>query len=292
MTSITARLPSMTIRRGTTIAATMVLLLTVLTACDTLSEDLSSLGGSLNQPSPGEAARWMVDPNDADKRRRGTVLISTSVLGPVPANVAWYRDRVLNERDPMVLATAITALARHGEPSDARLIAPHLNDEAMQVRWAAARGLQRLHEPEVIGPLLETLRDEDESMDVRVSAARALGQYPGDRTFQGLIAALNQRELAVNLAANESLQTLTGRDFGLNSTAWQQWYDEPENGPGGAFANAETYEYHVYSRDISWVEYIVFWTIPTFETPAPPAGLRPDDERRTYDDSAPLSEGS
>ena len=272
--------------RWTAMAALAVLAALGAGGCETLNSDLSGLTDAITQPSPGEAARWMIDPNDADKRRKGTVIIANSGLGAVPANVSWYRDRVQNERDPIVLAVSIDALARHGAPDDARIIAPQLAHEDFQVRWAAARGLQRLHHPEVLGPLLTVLRNDGEATDVRVAAALALGQYPGDRAFQGLIAALNKRELAVNRAALESLSTMTGQDFGLDSNAWTAWYEQPDIGPEHAFDRGSEYLYPVYDRDVSWLERVAFWSTPKFEERSQPAGLRPDDERRTYDDSA------
>ncbi|MCA9296979.1 MAG: HEAT repeat domain-containing protein, partial [Phycisphaerales bacterium] len=139
--------------------------------------------------------------------------------------------------------------------------------------------------PESVGPLLSRLRDDGETTDVRVAVARALGQYPGDRAFQGLIAALNKRELALNRAALDSLTTMTGEDFGLDANAWRAWYEQPDVGADRAFANGTEYLYPVYDRDISLLERIAFWSTPHFETPAPPAGLRPENERRTYDDS-------
>lgn len=256
----------------------------LLTGCETISQDLSDLGEAFSQPSPSEAARWMIDLNDAGKRRRGTVLIATSPFGAAESNVEWYRDRVANERDPMVLAVTITALARHGEPADALVITPQLEHEDFKVRWAAARGLQRLHNRQAIAPLLDRLR-RDETPDVRVACAEALGQYPEDRVFQGLVAALKARELSVNLAARDSLQTLTGENFELDQRAWLAWYNRPDIGAERAFANQQEYLFPTYTRDVSWMERVAFWATPTFETPAPPAGLRPSDERRTYEDS-------
>jgi hypothetical protein len=253
--------------------------------CDTLNSDLAGLGDAFSPPTPGEAARWMIDPTNAENRRRGTVIIANSSVGAVPVNVAWYRDRAANERDALVLAVSLSALARYGTPDDASLLTPHLEHPDVQVRWAAARGLQRLHNPEAIGSLLSRLRDDGETTDVRVAVARALGQYPGDRAFQGLLAALNKRELALNRAALTSLTTMTGEDFGLDSNAWRAWYRRPDVGADRAFAKGTEYLYPVYDRDVSWLERMAFWSTPRFESPAQPAGLRPENERRTYDEA-------
>ncbi|MCA9297178.1 MAG: HEAT repeat domain-containing protein, partial [Phycisphaerales bacterium] len=148
------RIPLRGTCRSTGVAGLIICALVALctAGCDTLSSDLAGLGNSFSPPSPGQAARWMIDPTNAENRRRGTVIIANSSLGAVPVNVAWYRDRAANERDPMVLAASLSALARYGTPDDAALLTPHLEHTDVQVRWAAARGLQRLHNPESVGP--------------------------------------------------------------------------------------------------------------------------------------------
>ncbi len=262
----------------------------VLGGCATLGDDLDALAKALVPPTPGEAARQMLDPHDPDNRREGLVLISNSTFGGAEAYLTAYRDYVEHERDGIVKAVAIRALARHGLPQDAPLIAARLVHEDMLVRWEAAKGLQRLHNPTVVRDLLRCLnerfdRDGDdrpdrERTDVRVAAARALGQYPLRRVFEGLHEALAARELAVNTAAEASLETITGQSFGLDLRAWRQWYDSVED----PFAGRREYRYPTYSRRETWLERLAFWSADRFEEPGLPAGLRPPSERRTYDD--------
>jgi HEAT repeat protein len=259
--------------------------------CDSINRDISDFMSSLSPTSPSEAARNMLDPNDPDKRREGTLLISNSTFGGVDVYVDSYRDAVTYEQNPLVKAAAIRALAKHGRPDDARLIAAQLTDENPQVQWEAARGLQRLHEPAVVPALLSAL--EEKSMieiaqgeqtappDVRIEAAIALGQYPEDRVFQGLVAALQARELAINLAASQSLWQITGQELGSDARAWLMWYSRADGDP---FANKVDYEFPVYTRDRSWYEQLAFWYQPVVEHPAPPTGLVPSTERRTYED--------
>ena len=86
------------------------------------------------------------------------------------------------------------------------------------------RALQRLHSPAAIPALVKLVEEpnEPEAM-VRAAAADALGQYADARVLEALIAALRDRDLAVNEAARRSLQTLTGQDFGQNFRAWVAW---------------------------------------------------------------------
>ncbi len=253
--------------------------------CSTMGQDLSALGEGIMPVNPDKAVRLMVDPHDPDNRRRGTVLIANSPFGGADPYLAMYRDRVENERDPLVKAASIGALGRYGGPEDAPRIAGGLgHEQELQVRWEAAKALQRIHNPAVVSPLLQTLGDEGEQPDIRVAAAVALGQYPQDRVFQGLVGALEALELSVNLAAQQSLVTLTGENFGLDPRAWLRWYNAVEQ----PFARQQEYLYPTYQRRQTWLEKLAFWSNTTFEQPGPPAGLRPASQRRTYqdDDSA------
>lgn len=270
-------------------AATLPAML-LLGGCESLGDGMGGLTSAFKQTTPSEAARWAVDPTDADKRREGIIMLNNAPFGGVDIYVRLYRDAVVNERDPIAKAAAIQALGRHGEPADALRIVPHLTHENDQVRWAAARALQRLHNPSAVPDILKSLANDQENRDVRVALAIALGQYTEDRVFHGLVGALNARELAINEAARQSLETLTGMSFDLIAADWLEWYSDAI-ATNSAFHQQQPYLYPTYQRDIQWYEKIVFWNQKTFEKPAPPAGLLPEGGRRTYEDAATSNEG-
>lgn len=250
--------------------------------CDTASEGLDDLLGGINTPEPSEAARWMFDQYDPDRRRTGALLIMNAPFGGEDVYVRQYRDMVINERDPIVKAIAIRALGRYGAPSDAAIIEIHLTHENEQVRWEAAKAMQRLHNPGVVGTMLLLLRDDQQRTDIRVALADGLGQYAEDRVFQALVAALDQRELAVNVTANESLTTLTGQDFGLDQAQWLRWYNQTRAAGENPFALQEQYLYPTYQRDPTFFEKLAIWSQRTYEQPGPPAGVEQVSERSTY----------
>lgn len=250
------------------------------TGCDSISQDFNAFTEELMPPTPTEAAKLMIDPHDPDQRRRGVLLISNSPFGGADPYLKVYRDMANREHDPLAKAAALTALGRHGIPDDAIIIAASLDNENLQVKWAAAQALQRLHNPAVVADLLDVLRRDEEQTNTRIAAAVAVGQYAQDRVFQGLVGALGDRELALNMAAVMSLQTLTSEDFGLDERAWLGWYNDARE----PFAGQREYLYPTYRRDETWLERLAFWSSTTFEQPAPPAGLRPEGERKTYED--------
>ncbi len=225
------------------------------------------------EPSPSEAAAWALDKYDADKRERGLRLLGTATFGGEDLYLRLYRDR-LTDPAPGVRLSAVRALANHGTPDDVPLILARLEDDDAQVRREAARGLQRLSNPVAIDPLLRLTSEEREvEPEVRAEAAEALGQYAESRVVEGLVAALDDRNLAVNHAALRSLRTLTGQDFGYDRRAWVPWLSSEQR----LFAARSQYVYPVFQRAKAWYEYIPLFPPPPNEPAASPAGLPPLD---------------
>lgn len=265
------------------VAATALLASALLSAalpgCDTFKSDFASLTESFSPPTPVQAAEWALDPYDAENRRRGTTLLAAAPWGGSDPYIRMYRDRLASETNSQVLAISIRALSRHGFVEDARPIAEKLTHENQSVRWEAAKGLQRIHDPAVIEPLAARLTDINEHLDVRTAAAIALGQYATDRSFQALVLALDSRDLAINDAASRSLNLLTGKEFGIDRSAWLTWY-RAEAAP---FAGQKPFLFPTFRRRLTVVDHLVFWAPITFEEPGPPTGLPGSGARSTYD---------
>jgi len=268
------------LRLGCVVVLAGFVSIATLGGCDTLGSDVGNIFQDIAPPSPRQAAEWALDPHDAENRRRGTTLLANAPWGGSDVYTTMYRDRVANELDPQVLAISIRALARWGVVDDAIPIAAHLEHPSREVRWEAARGLQRLHNPAVVAELTRRLADQNEDQGVRLESAIALGQYPQDRVFQALVAALDARELGINLEAQQSLVLLTGEDFGFDRVAWIRWYDATAE----PFANQDTFYFPTFTRRVRLGDRLAFWRPLVFESPAPPAGLRDDGARSTYED--------
>jgi len=252
-----------------------------------VTDDFRDLGEVFTPKTPRQAALEALDPYNPDLRREGVVLLANAPFGGADIYLDMYRDYVENETDPLVRAAAITALGRHGSPEDAMLIVPWLDAEvtkSQNVRWTAAKALQRLHNPAVIGPMIKVVTTADDDGEVKAAVATALGQYPEDNVFQALLVALDDRRLSVNLNAAEALSLLTGEAWGTDRVAWARWYDELAK-PSLAFASQQEYLYPTFERDKVWFEYIAFWLHQAREKPSSPAGLIPETQRRTWSES-------
>jgi HEAT repeat protein len=228
-----------------------------------------SLTEALKPTTPLEAAQMALDPFDADRRYRGTLLLARARFANEPVYLELFEDHAADP-DPAVRAAALGALSANAPPDKAGVLIKALDDEDPQVRREAALGLQRLHHRDAVGPLIQRLDAEHEpDAQVRAEAAQTLGQFAEPRVLQALIAALDDPQLAVDRNAAQSLRTLTGQDFGMSRAAWARWAEDA----GRPFAAQAVYMYPGYERSRRWFEYVPFVPRPVTEVPGVPRGL-------------------
>lgn len=222
------------------------------------------------RPSPGQAARWAVDPFNADHRFRGTSLLASAPFAGDEVYLAMFEANSADP-DPAVRAAAVRGLAHHGDPSHVPLIVDRLSDEDTLVRLAAARALQRIHNPEAVPALLRRLDEQAEPEHaVRAACAHALGQYPQRRVLDSLAGALRDRSLSVNVNAREALVILTGRDdLSVDPEPWFRFVSTAE----APFEQQSRYRYPVFQRDRRLVEFVPLYPAMQFEPSAEPIGL-------------------
>ncbi len=260
------------------------LALAALGGCDTITSDFSSFSESFSPPTPAQAAQWAADPNDRENARRGTLLLANAPWGGATPYLQMYRLYAADALDPLVRAAALQALGRHGDPSDAVLVAKSLASPFRQARLASAKALQRLHDPAVADTIWPRLIDANEDSDVRTELAIALAQYPTPAVFQALVAALSQRDLAVNVAAVDSLRTLTGQNCAIDEDAWLLFMASTST----PFKDARVPLYPTFVRQLDVWDRMLFWEPVVFEQPDVPIGLKAFEIRRTHTDEPSL----
>jgi len=256
-------------------AAALIALAVVLGGCAGGGDDTSFLADFVDPiitPTPTEAALDMLDMESADNRRRGVSLISASPFGGEEVYLKVYRE-LLREPDPTVRAACARAIGLHGSPEDALLLARAIDHEIDRelsdatvtvlkynepdplVRWEAANGLTKIHNPEAVGPLIQALlRDAD--ADVRGAAANALGQYPQSEVYDALLQGLVDPQFRVVRASRESLKTLTGTDQGVDKDDWLAYRTE---NPTNLFTEQLTYTYKPWVAPPGFFEKLKFW---------------------------------
>jgi hypothetical protein len=236
--------------------------------CSNAKRDLKQALDPLFPPTPTEAVGMSVNIYDADERRQGITLLSAAKFGGEEPYLKLYR-MLVNDEDASVRAACVKALGEHGTVEDAKLIIPRLKDSAEFVRWEAAKALQKVHNPDAVPALIETAA-RDEGTDVRMAAAYALGQYPQTRVFDALVAALDDPEFGVVEAANVSLKTLTGYDFGTDGSLWLIWRDQHRQ---DLFAKQQEYTWQPYVQPRGFVDKAKFWQKDEKPEPQTPQGI-------------------
>lgn len=245
-----------------------------LSACDTLdgARGADSIFAIVQSTTPEDAAELALDRYNVDNRYRGVTLLADASFGGAESYIRLYEDASRDE-DSGVRQAGIRALGLHGRPEHAAMIAQRLTDEDPHVRREAAMALQRLHNPVVTRALVRSISQENEvESGVRAEAAHALGQYRQYPVLDALVIALDDPSLAVNAATIESLETLTGQNFGLDRFAWTAWIDESSN----PFLAGRVYAYPGFERDRKLIEYLPFVPGPPNEPEGAPIGLPRD----------------
>lgn len=221
------------------------------------------------RPSPEQAARWAIDPHNADRRFRGTALLAAAPFAGEDEYLDLFIDNA-RDPDPAVRAAAVRGLANHGSPAHIDILAAALADQDSLVRAEAARAAQRIHGPAIVPALVQRLDpDREREHEVRAAAAHALGQYAEPRVLEALLAALRDPSLTVNRHAQESLRTLTGQELGLDPVAWLAFV----RGSPDPLAGRSDYEYQHFSRSMRLVDYVPLYPTPPNEPAAQPIGL-------------------
>ncbi len=230
---------------------------------------LSPLAKQFLPPSAGQLARDAFDVYDADKRRNAVARLSAADFGGEEPYVRMYR-LLLTDPDASVRAGSIKALGLHGSSDDVPALVAALEDPAGFVRWETALSLQKLHHPDAVAPLLKAMA-QDLEPDVRMASARALGQYPERRVYDGLVGALDDADFGVVEAAHASLVTLTGYDFGKDASLWVLWAQRRE---GDVFAHQQLYLWQPFAEPRTFWRRMQFWR--SSEPPAArvPAGMQ------------------
>jgi HEAT repeat protein len=190
---------------------------------------LSDLFGS-PPPPPNKQVEMTFDPNDADKRREGIVLLSSKPWGVKEPYLKGYATILRNDDNDNVRAAALNALGKAGDATYLNDICIALSDPADKVRWVAADVLGMLPFAKTNDPHLlvavARLRDhakDDKSADVRAACAKSLRNHIDDDVVETLIDCLEDKEFGVRWQAHESLRGISGLDLGYERADWSQY---------------------------------------------------------------------
>jgi len=192
---------------------------------------------NLHKRTPQESSLVALKSSNADDRYRGLVELEKSKA---------FHDEwavkvmiVIARTDP---SSSVRALAVHnlGRVNDTRVwstLFDAMDDSDDRVRFEAAWALAQTSFTDPRSEADKTIAQKaptmliralasDPCLDVRINAARALGQFKNHQVLLALIAALKDNDFAVRFEAERSLIRLTGKTFQGNSGKWLAWIDQ------------------------------------------------------------------
>jgi HEAT repeat protein len=154
--------------------------------------------------------------------------------------------RLKDEQSPVMRAELIRALGELPTATSQSSILAAMTDETPHVRAAACRALGRHPSSEGFTAVSQAVAS-DTDLDVRIAAAKELGKFREEGAPQALRPALDDNDPALQLAAMQSLQSLTGRtQYGSSVGTWREYLDGGEPAPPAGPTIAETLQKYWY----------------------------------------------
>lgn len=140
-------------------------------------------------------------------------------------------EHILKTHENSLLrAACVDTLAEFSVPESQEGLRIAVKDQDATVRRAACRAWGKRGGQEAMERLAEAL-GSDTDPDVRIEAARELGQFADPLAYQALGLALQDEDPALQYRAVESLKQATGKDFGNDLAAWQKFVQGENPGP-------------------------------------------------------------
>jgi HEAT repeat protein len=142
---------------------------------------------------------------------------------------AWEQEKadeiaaqIRNEDNPLIRAQMLRTLAPFKTPTAEFILTSGLKDGDPDVRMACCEAWRRRGGPEAVRVLSDVLK-EDTELDVRLAAARELGQLDDPVAMQSLAMALEDENPAMQYRAMRSLESITGESFGNDVLQWREY---------------------------------------------------------------------
>lgn len=217
----------------------VVLLLILFCGC---AEGMLWRTGYIN---PWARKKWAQEEEIADtlfeKRRQIKELAEQTNAGQAnPQQTA----KILSEialKDPIVLIRieAVKALGEINSPTAIEGLKTASKDPSDDVRLTAIKAWSKKTQNKDAIFALQSAVASDTSHDVRIAAARGLGEFRGPQAEEALTLAINDRDPAIQLSAANSLEKVTGQPFGPDIKQWREYMTNRSNQSPGSTTNPQ-----------------------------------------------------
>ena len=135
---------------------------------------------------------------------------------------AQLAEAIRSEEDPAIRGEIVHALGEYPSAEADSVLRAALSDPDKDVRQMACAAWAGRGDAEAATVLGGVLRSDIDT-DVRLAAARALGQTKHPAAVAALGEVLEDRDPAMQYRAVKSLRKITGEDFGNDVNQWRQY---------------------------------------------------------------------
>lgn len=178
---------------------------------------------------PWVQSQWAEEEKIADtlfsRKRRLTELAQQAANGPIEQQqqAAKTLREATQRRNPLLLRLhAVDLLGRINCPESLDALEQLSTARVSDIRLAAVNAWKNMPSEHAI-PQLQRILGSDTDVDVRLAATRALSNFSGQQAVSAISLALADPDPALQLRAAESLEQVTGEQFGNNIVAWQNY---------------------------------------------------------------------
>lgn len=135
---------------------------------------------------------------------------------------AELAQSIQTEEDPLMRAEILRVLAVCRTPTAGAVLTAAMRDADHDVRVVCCEAWAERGGEDAMRALTDLLAN-DQNIDVRLAAARALGGLRDPAAATALATALEDGDPAMQYRAVQSLRAVSGRDFGNDANAWREF---------------------------------------------------------------------
>jgi HEAT repeat protein len=155
--------------------------------------------------------------------------------------VDYLTKNIRTEPDPLIRGEIVKTLGEYAIDTAEPVLRAALQDPDADVRITACEAWAKRPNAQAAELLVGILKNDTEQ-DVRLAAARSLGQTKDQRAIVALGGVLGESDPAMQRRAVMSLQTITGKDLGNNVDRWEKYVKEENPQPGNPESIAEKFK--------------------------------------------------
>lgn len=191
--------------------------------CAATAESAGEFMGKLAGKKTPEQLLNIKTPED---RRKELVQLAEDAGSKSPAEqeriVAELAKEIQHEEDAVMRRQILRTLGEYRTPLSLAILQAGLKDTDFEVRRVACKAIGKQGGPQAVQALTR-VANSDTQTDVRIAAVKALGETADKAALPSLADALIDPNPAIQFRAQESLRTVSGRDYGNNVQAWRDY---------------------------------------------------------------------